>query len=196
MSKIKLYLFVMVGIFVSGCTNPNVLSIGTIQDEKNVQYRESEYAEILIEKDIAASSDEDMKKKLLFMTQECVKGYTMKSEYVYYNEKYSTNSWFEISDDKINIENNVRNIIKNKDDLKSEVLNLGGKQGNRMFKISLPYKLTKINSSTYKLTIYNNENIKVVESINNSTGKPYETTVYNFNINDFKVKINRMARCI
>lgn len=196
MSKIKLYLFVMVGIFVSGCTNPNVLSIGTIQDEKNVQYRESEYAEILIEKDIAASSDEDMKKKLLFMTQECVKGYTMKSEYVYYNEKYSTNSWFEISDDKITIENNVRNIIKNKDDLKSEVLNLGGKQGNRMFKISLPYKLTKINNSTYKLTIYNNENIKVVESINNSTGKPYESTVYNFNINDFKVKINRMARCI
>ena len=46
MNKIKLFLYIVVGIFVSGCTNPNVLSIGTIQDERNVQYRENEYLEI------------------------------------------------------------------------------------------------------------------------------------------------------
>ena len=196
MNKIKLFLYIVVGIFVSGCTNPNVLSIGTIQDERNVQYRENEYLEILIEKNIAANSDEDMKKKLLFMTQECVKIYSITANYTYNNEKVSSSSWFDISNDSISIESNVRNILKDKKDINSEAINLGGGYGNRLYKIELPYKLTKINDTTYKITIFNNENIKTVESINNSTNKVYEPTVYSYDINKFKDKIIRIARCI
>lgn len=196
MNKLRLYYIALFALFITGCANPNNFSISTLQDEKNIQYRESEYTEILIQKEINIDNFSNVKNKLRYITQECVKGNTLITDYVYINEKYSTNSWFEISDNSITIENNVRNIIKKKDDLSSEALNLGGTQGNRMFKISLPYKVSKLNDTTYKLIIYNNENINVIESINNSTGNPYESTVYNSDINDFKKQIVRMAKCI
>lgn len=196
MNKLNLYgLCILFSFFSSGCTNQNNLSLGTIQDEKNVQYKENEYNEILAEKDILANSDEDMKNKLKFITQNCVKRFWL-YESIYPNERISSNAWFDITENNISIEHNVRNFIKEKSDLKNENLNLGGRHGNRIFKISLPYKFYKINDTTYKLTIYNNENIKVVESMSNITNKPYEPTIFNIDIDKFKDKINGIAKCI
>ena len=196
MNKLNLYgLCILFSFFLSGCTNQNDLSLGTIQDEKNVQYKENEYSEILAEKDISANSEEDMKNKLKFITQNCVKRFWI-YESIYPSERISSNAWFNITENNISIEHNVRNFIKEKSDLNNESLNLGGRHGNRIFKISLPYKLYKINDTTYKLTIYNNENIKVVESMSNITNKPYEPTIFNIDINKFKDKINGIAKCI
>lgn len=68
MNNLNLYgLCILFSFFLSGCTNPNNLSLGTIQDEKNVKYKENEYNKILAEKDILANSDEDMSNKLKFI---------------------------------------------------------------------------------------------------------------------------------
>lgn len=196
MNKLKLYLLFIAAIFVSGCTNPNNPSLGTLQDEKKIQYKENEYAEILIQKDITANSEDEIRNKLKLITQGCVQKYSIIAAYTYNNERISSNSWFDISNDTITIESNVRNILKDKRDINSEAINLGGRYGNRMYKIDLPYKLSKVNENTYKITIYNNENIKTVESINNATSKVYEPTVYSYDVNKFKEKVAYIAKCI
>lgn len=196
MINFRFYLLIGLIVLFSGCTNPNKLSVGTIQEPKNIEYKESDYKNIIVQKDILVNSDEDIKNKLKFITQNCVKRYVSINDYVYLDERYSVNYWFEITDNKITLESNIRNILKKKNDLQNEALFLGGAQGNRIFRIDLPYKLEKINDTTYKITIYNNENINVTESFNNETNKIYEPTVWNITIDRFKGTVNNIANCI
>lgn len=196
MINLRLYLLIGLVALFSGCTNPNKLSVGTIQEPKNVQYKESDYKNVIVQKDILANNDKDVKNRLKFATQYCVKRYGSMNDYVYLDERYSINYWFEIADNKITLESNIRNILKKKNDLQNESLLLGGTQGNTIYRIDLPYKLEKINDTTYKVTIYNNENINVTESFNNETNKIYEPTVWNIPIDRFKDKVNYIANCI
>lgn len=195
MINFRFYLLISLIALFTGCTNPNKLSMGIVQEPKNVQYKESDFKDIIVKNDILAN-DDDIKNKLKFITQNCVKKYASINNFVYFDERYSVNYWFEISDNNITIESNIRNILKKKNDLQNEALLLGGTQGNRIFKIDLPYKLEKVNDSTYKITIYNNENINVTESFNKETNKAYEPTVWNISIDRFKVTVNNIANCI
>lgn len=194
MINFRFYLLIGLIALFTGCINPNKLSMGIVQEPKNVQYKESDFKNIIARKDILAN--DDIKNKLKFITQNCVKKYASINNFVYLDERYSVNYWFEISDNNITIESNIRNILKKKNDLQNEALLLGGTQGNRIFKIDLPYKLEKVNDSTYKITIYNNENIIVTESFNKETNKAYEPTVWNIPIDRFKVTVNNIANCI
>lgn len=186
MNNIKLYLLGLIALLVTGCTNQNSLSLGTIQEEKNIQYRENEYVEILVQKDIVGKNENDVKNKLKLLLQDSIKRVSYFRNDTLSEEKIFNSTWFEITDDNIIIESNIRNIIKNKSDINSESINLGGSYGNRMFKATLPYKIIKVNDTTFKFSVYNIENIKFVESINNATNKPY---IENFDYKNFKTRV-------
>lgn len=197
MNNIKLYLLVVVAIILSGCAGTNNPSLSTIQDEKSNQIRESDYKDILIQKDIALNAPkDDIKNKIRLIMQSCIKSNFIITERINYNERFSSNAWFDITDENIIIESNLRDILKVKSDINSETINLGGRYGNRMLKISLPYKITKMSDTVYKLVVHNNETIKSIESVSAETGKPFENNVYNSKINEFKDDINRTARCV
>ena len=187
MNKIKLYLLGIIALCITGCTNQNSLSLGTVQDSKNIQYKENDYVDILIQKDIAGSSESEARINLNMMLQKSAVRVNFIKNISFSNERVFDNSWFDVTNDFIIYEDNLRNILKDKRDINSQNLNLGGTYGNRMYKIVLPYKLVKVNEKTYNITIFNNENLEFVESINNSTNKPY---VENFDVKRFKNKVN------
>lgn len=186
MNNIKLYLLGFFALFITGCTNQNSLSTGTIQEEKTIQFKENEYIEILTQKDIVGNNENEATNKLKLLLQDSIKRVTFFRNDTFAEEKLISNYWFEISNNNIIIESNIRNIMKNKRDISNESINLGGSYGNRMFKVVLSYKITKVNDKTFRITVYNSENIKFVESINNMTNKPY---IESSNLISFKDKI-------
>lgn len=186
MNNIKLYLLGFFALFITGCTNQNSLSTGTIQEEKTIQFKENEYIEILTQKDIEGNNENEATNRLKLLLQDSIKRVTFFRNDTFAEEKLISNYWFEISNNNIIIESNIRNIMKNKRDISNESIDLGGSYGNRMFKVVLPYKITKVNDKTFRITVYNSENIKFVESINNITNKPY---IESSNLISFKDKI-------
>ena len=51
MGLIKYIIFVIIAFFIfTGCTNPNTLSVGKVEDKKTVNYKEEKYREVLFEK--------------------------------------------------------------------------------------------------------------------------------------------------
>jgi hypothetical protein len=197
MNLIK-YIVLIILLFINftGCTNQNELSLGKIDDKEIVKLHEKDYKEILVDKILISDTNEQMKQWLFFKTNSCIKEELSSYAYTYNNERFSTSDWFEITDENLVIEYNLRNIIKDKKDLENEELKLGGTQGNKMFRIKLPYKIIKQKDKDYRFILNNSENVELIKSISLKTNKPFEETLYNKSLEVFKIRINYLAKCM
>ena len=205
MKNFSLTLLSFIGFIFVGCSNPNLASPSILQKERKVHFKEKDYKNILLQFTIKANHKQEIKNYMKIMLQKCLKrefrirdndGFAkMKNRYI--NTKKKSNVWFDISDKHINIHHYTSNFIKSKNKKNFEDdLTLGGRYGNSVYKISLPYSISYLNNGIFNTTINNNENIILKESINTLTNKPYEPFLYNISLEDFKWYSSRSIKCL
>ncbi|MGA1941155.1 hypothetical protein [Arcobacter sp. YIC-310] len=206
MKNLNLLLLSFTVFIFIGCGNPNLAAPSIIQKEKNVQFIEKDYKDILLEAKIKVDEKKQLLNILRYKLQRClIHWFDIDHTYSFVdlgNDKYSdtkinTNVWFDINNKFINIHYYISNFIKTKDAgvFKDELI-LGGKYGNSIYKISLPYTLSILNNGTYKITINNNKNILVKESLNSLTNKEYEPYLYKISLEKYKHYIKSSISCI
>lgn len=205
MKSFNIILLSFIGFIFIGCGNPNLAAPSILQKEKKVQFKEEDYNETLLEITIKANHEPAVENYMKTKLQECLikkfwirddNGITeMNNRYI--NTKQKANVWFDISDKYINIHHYTSNFIKNKNKkVFEDDLTLGGRYGNSIYKINLPYSISYLNDGIFNIIIKNNENIIVRESINTLTNKPYKPFLHNLSLDEFKWYLNRSIKCL
>lgn len=198
MNLLKYLIFTIVMIGINGCTNPNSLSIGKVEEKKNLAYKEEKYKEVLIEKVKNVDSEKQLKQNLYLQTQFCIKKLNQTGDTTLTEERFYRSWWVDIDEMNIVFEYNLRNFIqyKNNKEAKEEIILGGSYSGNKQLKIKLPYDIKKLNENEFSFILKNSSNIEMIESFNTIDKRNYEHARLSMTKEEYKESVLKIITCI